>query len=476
MRIAFVNQALDRVLPPGQNSVGLCTYGVTKSLSSLCEVLVYGVKDRHKDIQDQCRENVSFFFVGATSVDRILQSARARASQFLNIRSPFSASSLLFPGYGKRVALALQKQGCDVIHIQQCSQYAPIIRAYNPSAKIVLHLHAPWYSQINPNNLAARLHNVDLVTTVSDFVRANVVERLPMVADRCETVHNGIEAADFTAERIYKAGNGEKRILFVGAVSPHSGVHVLLDAFRIVAEKLPNVRLEIVGPQGSYPIEEMFDHKDLNSIQAISMFYRKRNFARLKAKLLGGPTDSGTYMAALRSQLSGTVAGKVNFRGPIGDRPALVKEYYSADVFAFPPVCNHGFGLPPLEAMAAGTPVVATRSGALAETVIHNDTGLLVKRLDAEGLAHSLLTLLENDPLRLRMGRAARSGPWPCSAGMLPRQELLNSTASSLRSKISTPHMQLPGVSRSLTDARPVKLSEALTPVLPSKLSVLATE
>ena len=50
-------------------------------------------------------------------------------------------------------------------------------------------------------------------------------------------------------------------------------------------------------------------------------------------------------------------------------RPDLIERYYDADVFVFPPVWNEGFGIPPVEAMAAGIPVVASRSGAVVETV-----------------------------------------------------------------------------------------------------------
>ena len=68
------------------------------------------------------------------------------AQKVLKIVSSFvaeySTSQWLYPGYSRRVAVDLRQQGCDVIHLQHCSQYAPIIHAHNPRAKIVLHLHA----------------------------------------------------------------------------------------------------------------------------------------------------------------------------------------------------------------------------------------------------------------------------------------------------------------------------------------------
>ena len=77
-------------------------------------------------------------------------------------------------------------------------------------------------------------------------------------------------------------------------------------------------------------------------------------------------------------------------------------------MFAFPPIWNEGFGIPPVEAMAAGIPVVATRSGAITETVKDQETGFLVEKNDPEALAKAILTLLQDDARAERMGRAGR--------------------------------------------------------------------
>src|SRR5271154_366333 len=48
MKIAIVSQPLDTIMPPYQNSVGACTYGVALPLSQSAEVLVYALKDNHR--------------------------------------------------------------------------------------------------------------------------------------------------------------------------------------------------------------------------------------------------------------------------------------------------------------------------------------------------------------------------------------------------------------------------------------------
>lgn len=64
--------------------------------------------------------------------------------------------------------------------------------------------------------------------------------------------------------------------------------------------------------------------------------------------------------------------------------------------------------MPPVEAMACGTPVVATRSGAVVETVVDGVTGCLVGKGDTDALASAIARLLADDELRAAMGAEAR--------------------------------------------------------------------
>jgi glycosyltransferase involved in cell wall biosynthesis len=410
MKIAFVNQPIDTIVPPYQSSVGACTYGVACPLSKLCDVVVYGLKDRHPDAEATAvDQHVKFQFFRSTRSDRLLYGARARYSKVFQIHSPISSSSWLYPAFARQVATDLRKQQCDVIHIQHSSQYAPVIRALNPSAKIVLHLHAEWFTQSNPALLERRLRHVDLLTTVSDYITEKTRREFPGLADRCETTSNGIDAGEFSREPNFRAirDRKEKRILYSGAISPHKGVHVLLDAFRTVVQRYPNVRLDIAGSLGTYPLEETFDVRDRTAIESVAPLYAKSHVSRVKAKLSLAPPDAGTYQSYLKSKVSANISDKVSFLGFI-PRPDLIERYYSADIFAFAPVWNEGFGLPPLEAMAAGVPVVASRSGAVVETVRDQSTGILIEKNDATGLAQALLKLLEDEDLRETMGRAGR--------------------------------------------------------------------
>ena len=235
-------------------------------------------------------KGINFRFFPSTLRDRLLFDAQSKYGRLFHRVTPISASSWLFPDYGHQVAVDLRQEGCDVIHLQHCSQYAPIIRTLNPKAKIVLHLHAEWFSQIDPAVIAARLKAVDLLTTVGDYVTEKTRRAFPAIARRCATTYNGVDVQEFPREADYRAGRERKvkRILYSGAVSPHKGVHVLLEAFARVAGQYPDVHLDVVGPLGNYPMEENFDLQDVETIKTVAPYYATRRWSRINSLLSHG--------------------------------------------------------------------------------------------------------------------------------------------------------------------------------------------
>ena len=445
MKAAFVNQPIDTILPPGQTSVGACTYGVARILAKSCEVVVYGSRDRHRTLPAEfADQGVRYKFFSCTRGDRWLLHARKRYSRFAPGAAPISTASLSHAGFARQVATDLQREACDVIHIQHSSQFARVIREYNPKAKIVLHLHAEWFSQGGRGIFEQRLKNIDLVTAVSGYVLDKTRREFPAIAGRCEVMYNGIDAREFTREKNYCTDKDRrKRILYAGAISPHRGLHVLLQAFKIVLEQYPNVQLDLVGPHGNYALQDTFDIRDGALRKSVEPYYAFKPMSLLKAKLFPSSPNPASYRSCLEAMMPAEVSEKVTFHGLIRERPQLIEHYYAGDIFVLPSICNDSFGIPVVEAMAAGSPVIASRSGGVMETVKDGETGFIVNKNDPQQLAQMLLRLLEDDALRETMGRAGRKRAlanftWDRVADtMLTRYQELSGVGSSLKTEAS---------------------------------------
>jgi glycosyltransferase involved in cell wall biosynthesis len=115
----------------------------------------------------------------------------------------------------------------------------------------------------------------------------------------------------------------------------------------------------------------------------------------------GGPGDAVRKWAR-----SLGCADRLDITGRI-PTDALVKLYRRAALVVVPSRYE-GFGLPAVEAMACGTPVVATSAGALPEVMRVGSGGLLVPRDDPEALASAIATLLGEPEMRREMGARAR--------------------------------------------------------------------
>jgi len=100
------------------------------------------------------------------------------------------------------------------------------------------------------------------------------------------------------------------------------------------------------------------------------------------------------------------VEGRIDISGRV-DVEDLVALYRRSTITVMPSRYE-GFGLPAVEAMACGTPVVACRAGALPEVMRLTGGGLLVERDDPEALARGIRTLYENPALRQSLGKEAR--------------------------------------------------------------------
>jgi glycosyltransferase involved in cell wall biosynthesis len=109
--------------------------------------------------------------------------------------------------------------------------------------------------------------------------------------------------------------------------------------------------------------------------------------------------DKGGRLDVLDAILRTRLTGRVHLVGHVGDDD-LTALYSAAKALVFPSLYE-GFGLPALEAMASGTPVIASNTTGLAEAV--GDAGLTIDPRDAEDLAEAMRRVLNDEALRERL-------------------------------------------------------------------------
>jgi glycosyltransferase involved in cell wall biosynthesis len=191
----------------------------------------------------------------------------------------------------------------------------------------------------------------DIVIAVSEFTRGQVIALLGVRPERVRVVHHGIRRLPFPDPTAR-----EKVILNVGAIQKRKNIARLVEAFEAVD---PSWRLVLIGSSG-YGAAEIHA-----SIAASS--------------------------AAERISVLGYVTAE-----------ELAGWYARAAIFAFPSL-DEGFGMPVLEAMAAGAPVLTSTRSALPE--VAGDAALLADPEDTGALVHALVRLTEDEDLRAQLSQ-----------------------------------------------------------------------
>ena len=389
MKIAFVNQPWNTVnLPEASGSIAIWTYEVARCLAKSADVIVYAKQDKlQKKVESY--EGVEYRRITLTP-DQVILKLLPRFSGF-NQQHPLFASSLYYLGYILQVAADLTKQQCDIVHLHNFSQFVPIIRAFNPRIKIVLHMHGEWLTQLNPSLIKQRLSKVDLILGCSNYLTEKIRSRFPDLASHCQTVYNGVNVERFVKGdcSVKNQETSNPNLLFVGRVSPEKGVHLLLDAFKQVTAHYPEATLAIVGLKSAAQMEVIVGLSDDPKVQDLVSFY-----------------SGESYISQLRKRLPTQIASQVSFVGHL-PQTKLLDYYHRADLLVNPSL-SESFGMSLIEAMATEVPVVASRVGGMTEVVAEGKTGLLVEANDVSALAEAILHLLSNLDLREAMGKAGR--------------------------------------------------------------------
>src|SRR5262245_51011373 len=279
-----------------------------------------------------------------------------------------------------RIPLALSRERIDLFHAPHYV-LPPLVRCRSVvTIHDCIHLMFPQYL---PGRLALHYAQTSIslatrratrVMTVSESSKRDILRFVEAPAEKIDVIYNAYDER-FTVEpreedvvRVRERFQlHDEFVLYAGNVKPHKNLERLIDAFDLV---------------------------------------RKRGLDHLKLVIIGD--DISKYTALRRGVHFHQLHKFVRFLGYLPEETLAVM-YRLAGVFVFPSLYE-GFGLPPLEAMASGTPVVTSNVSSLPE--VAGDAAVLVDPYDAHAIADGIHRVLSDETLRrdLRKKGVARAG------------------------------------------------------------------
>ena len=256
-----------------------------------------------------------------------------------------------------------------------------------------------WESERRIEGEAEVMSFADRIVAATPLERAQMVWLYGADAGKIAVVPCGVDRDIFQplsqeeAKRVLDLPDRRRIILYVGRIEPLKGIDTLLRAMAVVVPACPdwreNLSVVIIGGAPGAGADQ--SNAELARLD------------RLRAEL--GIEDLVTFLGAK-------------------DQDTLVY-YYSAAEMVVMPSHYESFGMVALEAMACGTPVVASKVGGLAFSVQDGQTGFLVPERNAEVLADKICLLLNDVDLRQRLGAQAADWAqryeWPVVATQILR-------------------------------------------------------
>jgi spore coat protein SA len=229
--------------------------------------------------------------------------------------------------------------------------------------RVVLHMHNSLLLRANAGQIEA-LRKVPIVFC-SEFLRKEVNAAYPGHFENTYIVYNGADAKKFGS--VEGDRDPIPTVIFTGRVIPKKGAHLLLEAMQILQTKGVEARCRVVG--GAH----------FGTDKPTPYIKKLERLKPANTELMG-------YM--------------------VGDSVARLLR--TSSIFCCPSIWNDPFPLAPIEAMAAGLPVVATNVGGLPEMLAYGG-GVLVSPNSVEELADALEKLIVDRPYREEMSEQART-------------------------------------------------------------------
>ena len=257
----------------------------------------------------------------------------------------------------------IRAQGYDIVHFHTKRAHALSLGLSRMHADLRYVVTRRMDYPVKRNWYARWLYNrkVDGVVAISRKIAEVLVEG-GVRREKVRVIHSGIDPAPFQRRVEARAGSEEKVIGTVAVLEERKGHRFLLEAAALLKAQGRRVTYRIAG-EGS-----------------------QREALQTMVRELG-------------------LQEEVVFLGFVSDIPQFLS---SVDIFVLPSVYE-GLGIAILEAMAAGKPVVASRTGGIPELVTDQVTGLLVPPKDPPALARAIAQLLSQKGLLQLMGDKGRA-------------------------------------------------------------------
>ncbi|MDP2005233.1 MAG: glycosyltransferase family 4 protein [Rubrivivax sp.] len=385
MKVAYVTQPYDGVLPPRQNSIGLIVYNTAMQVARSAEVTLY-----LRQVEGNVAAAGSPLRVQHTrsASDEFLETLAARYPRWVR-RLGLSARADAYLGWASAVASGLRRAPVDVVHVMNYWGWSQRLRG----SKLVLEMQSEWLSQLDRRAVSEQLREVAAVVAVSGHVERLFKAAFPDFRGEVAVAHNGVDTDLFCPPASPRAQDeGSPRIVFVGRMSPEKGLHTLIPAFARLAAQFPGATLELVGPRTVLPRRFLVDLSDDPLVSALTRFYRDDGSSDYQQHLDGLVRDHG-------------LGDRVRFHGSL-PHADIVRHYQQADLVVNPSL-SETFGISIVEGMACGVPVVGTLVGGMLDTIT-DDVGLAVPAEDAEALAAAMGDILRNRERANALGRRGR--------------------------------------------------------------------
>ncbi len=266
----------------------------------------------------------------------------------------------------------VQKNSLDLLHAQSGSGGVFLVR--KPSVPLIVTAHHTYIDEVHlvcmsplkkitkwmMSRLEKRTYRLaDCILCVSKDTARSLIEQYGISSEKITIIENSIDVDRF--RNLSSSARNPKKLLYIGRLEKRKGVDVLLKAFRIVAEKDPDVSLTLAG-----------------------------------ANLIGDSII--TFLKEHRLE------SRVHMTGRISDQQMI--ELLSSEGILIVPSLLEGFGLIAAEGMAAGIPVLVSDSPGLRSIVKDRETGYLFRSSDAEDLARVLQEMVHDGSINSVARRA----------------------------------------------------------------------